>query len=50
MKCQSISLKNETVKVGEIGYTVDEEYLKVKSLLVKYNVTMNCRAMVIFDD
>ena len=37
-------------KVGEIEHVLDEEYLKAKSLFVKYGTQINCGAMVIFDD
>ena len=37
-------------KVGEIEHVLDEEYLKTKSLFVKYGSEINCGAMVIFDD
>ena len=37
-------------KVGEIEHVLDEEYLKAKSLFVKYGAQINCGAMVIFDD
>lgn len=37
-------------KVGEIEHVLDEEYLKAKSLFVKYGSEINCGAMVIFDD
>jgi predicted phosphate transport protein (TIGR00153 family) len=37
-------------KVGEIEHVLDEEYLKTKSLFVKYGSKINCGAMVIFDD
>jgi predicted phosphate transport protein (TIGR00153 family) len=37
-------------KVGDIEHVLDEEYLKAKSLFVKYGATINCGAMVIFDD
>src|SRR4030042_627791 len=37
-------------KAGEIEHILDEEYLRAKSLFVKYGVEMNCGAMVIFDD
>jgi predicted phosphate transport protein (TIGR00153 family) len=37
-------------KVGEIEHILDEEYLKAKSLFVKYGAEINCGAMVIFDD
>jgi len=40
----------EAKKVGEIEHAIDVEYLKAKSLFVKYGVDMNCGAMVIFDD
>jgi uncharacterized protein Yka (UPF0111/DUF47 family) len=40
----------EAKKVGEIEHYIDDEYLKTKSLFVKYGVNMNCGAMVIFDD
>jgi predicted phosphate transport protein (TIGR00153 family) len=41
---------NEAKRVEEIEHDIDTEYLKTKSLLVKYGQTMNCGAMVIFDD
>jgi predicted phosphate transport protein (TIGR00153 family) len=37
-------------KVGEIEHELDGEYLKSKSLFVKYGSEINCGAMVIFDD
>ena len=37
-------------KVGEIEHDLDAEYLKAKSLFVKYGTRINCGAMVIFDD
>jgi predicted phosphate transport protein (TIGR00153 family) len=37
-------------KVGEIEHDLDAEYLKAKTLFVKYGVKINCGAMVIFDD
>jgi len=37
-------------KVEEIEHKLDEEYLKTKSLFVKYSEKMNCGSMVIFDD
>jgi uncharacterized protein Yka (UPF0111/DUF47 family) len=37
-------------KVGEIEHELDVEYLKAKSLFVKYGAGVNCGAMVIFDD
>lgn len=37
-------------KVEEIEHELDEEYLKAKSLFVKYGAEINCGAMVIFDD
>ena len=40
----------EAKKVGEIEHAIDEEYLKAKGLFVKYGATMNCGALVIFDD
>jgi predicted phosphate transport protein (TIGR00153 family) len=45
---------NEAIKqakaVGDIEHAIDIDYLKTKSLFVKYGVNMNCGAMVIFDD
>jgi uncharacterized protein Yka (UPF0111/DUF47 family) len=41
---------NEAKRVGEIEHALDIEYLKTKSLFVKYGVNINCGAMVIFDD
>jgi predicted phosphate transport protein (TIGR00153 family) len=40
----------EAKKVEEIEHAIDTEYLKAKSLFVKYGVNINCGAMVIFDD
>jgi predicted phosphate transport protein (TIGR00153 family) len=40
----------EAKKVGEIEHILDEEYLKNKSLFVKYGGKINCGTMVIFDD
>ncbi len=37
-------------KVGEIEHLLDEEYLRAKSLFVKYGTEINCGVMVIFDD
>jgi predicted phosphate transport protein (TIGR00153 family) len=37
-------------KVEEIEHVLDDEYLKTKSLFVKYSGQINCGAMVIFDD
>jgi uncharacterized protein Yka (UPF0111/DUF47 family) len=37
-------------KVGEIEHDLDAEYLKAKTLFVKFGVKINCGAMVIFDD
>jgi predicted phosphate transport protein (TIGR00153 family) len=37
-------------KVEDIEHVLDEEYLKAKSLFVKYSEKINCGAMVIFDD
>jgi predicted phosphate transport protein (TIGR00153 family) len=37
-------------KVGKIEHDLDVEYLKAKTLFVKYGVKINCGAMVIFDD
>ncbi len=40
----------EAKKVGVIEHDIDEEYLRCKSLFVKYGANINCGAMVIFDD
>ena len=40
----------EAKKVGEIEHYIDAEYLKAKGLFVKYGASINCGAMVIFDD
>ncbi len=40
----------EATKVGEIEHDLDAEYLRTKSLFVKYGADINCGAMVIFDD
>jgi predicted phosphate transport protein (TIGR00153 family) len=37
-------------RVGEIEHDLDAEYLKAKTLFVKYGDRINCGAMVIFDD
>ncbi len=37
-------------KVEEIEHVLDDEYLKTKSLFVKYGTEINSGAMVIFDD
>jgi len=40
----------EAKKVEDIEHDLDTEYLKAKSLFVKYGTEINCGAMVIFDD
>ena len=40
----------EARKVEDIEHALDQEYLKAKSLFVKYGDKINCGAMVIFDD
>ncbi len=40
----------EAKQVGEIEHAIDTEYLRCKSLFVKYGANINCGAMVIFDD
>ncbi|MGD0643682.1 MAG: DUF47 family protein [Candidatus Bathyarchaeia archaeon] len=40
----------EAKKVGEFEHELDFEYLKAKSLFVKYGKQINCGAMVILDD
>jgi predicted phosphate transport protein (TIGR00153 family) len=40
----------EARKVEENEHSLDQEYLKAKSLFVKYGKDINCGAMVIFDD
>ncbi|HVP93275.1 MAG TPA: DUF47 family protein, partial [Acidobacteriota bacterium] len=40
----------EARKVGEIEHDLDAEYLKAKTLFVKYGDKVNCGTMVIFDD
>jgi predicted phosphate transport protein (TIGR00153 family) len=40
----------EAKKVEDIEHDLDAEYLKAKSLFVKYGAEINCGAMVIFDD
>ena len=40
----------EAKKVEDIEHDLDAEYLKAKSLFVKYGAVVNCGAMVIFDD
>lgn len=37
-------------RVEDIEHDLDTEYLKAKSLFVKYGAKLNCGAMVIFDD
>jgi predicted phosphate transport protein (TIGR00153 family) len=41
---------SEARKVEDIEHDLDQEYLKAKSLLVKYGEKINCGAIVIFDD
>ena len=41
---------NEAKHVGEIEHDIDTDYLKCKSLFVKYGQDINPGAMVIFDD
>jgi predicted phosphate transport protein (TIGR00153 family) len=40
----------EAKMVEDIEHDLDQEYLAAKSLFVKYGDTINCGAMVIFDD
>jgi predicted phosphate transport protein (TIGR00153 family) len=40
----------EAKKVETFEHDLDQEYLKAKSLFVKYGTNINCGAMVIFDD
>jgi predicted phosphate transport protein (TIGR00153 family) len=40
----------EAKKVEDLEHDLDTEYLKTKSLFVKYGAEVNCGAMVIFDD
>jgi predicted phosphate transport protein (TIGR00153 family) len=40
----------EAKKVEDIEHDLDAEYLKTKTLFVKYGGAVNCGAMVIFDD
>jgi predicted phosphate transport protein (TIGR00153 family) len=40
----------EARKVETFEHDLDQEYLKTKSLFVKYGTNINCGAMVIFDD
>jgi predicted phosphate transport protein (TIGR00153 family) len=40
----------EAKKVENLEHDLDTEYLKTKSLFVKYGGEVNCGAMVIFDD
>jgi predicted phosphate transport protein (TIGR00153 family) len=40
----------ETRKVEHFEHEIDAEYLKAKTLFVKYGAKVNCGAMVIFDD
>ena len=41
---------SEAKVVEDIEHTIDDEYLKTKSLFVKYGATMNKGAIIIFDD
>lgn len=45
-----IEAREQAKKVEEIEHVVDEEYLKTKSLFVKYGAEINAGTMVIFDD
>jgi predicted phosphate transport protein (TIGR00153 family) len=40
----------EAKKVENFEHDLDAEYLKAKTLFVKYGAKVNCGAMVIFDD
>jgi predicted phosphate transport protein (TIGR00153 family) len=40
----------EAKKVENLEHDLDAEYLKAKTLFVKYGAKVNCGAMVIFDD
>ena len=40
----------EAKRVEDIEHDLDTEYLKAKSLFVKYSKEINCGAMVLFDD
>src|SRR3972149_442435 len=40
----------EAKRVEEVENTIDSEYLKTKSLFVKYSPNLNCGVLVIFDD
>ena len=40
----------QSKKVEEIEHVLDEEYLRAKSLFVKYGAEINCGVMVIYDD
>ena len=40
----------EAKKVEDIEHDLDTEYLKAKTLFVKYGENINCGALVIFDD
>lgn len=42
--------REQAKKVEEIEHVIDDEYLKTKSLFVKYGAEINSGAMVIFDD
>jgi predicted phosphate transport protein (TIGR00153 family) len=41
---------DEASKVENLEHDIDAEYLKAKTLFVKYGAKVNCGAMVIFDD
>jgi predicted phosphate transport protein (TIGR00153 family) len=41
---------DEAKKVEHLEHELDAEYLKAKTLFVKYGAKVNCGAMVIFDD
>jgi predicted phosphate transport protein (TIGR00153 family) len=41
---------DQALKVHYIEHDLDQEYLKAKSLFVKYDKKINCGAMVILDD
>ncbi|MCL2134809.1 MAG: DUF47 domain-containing protein [Candidatus Bathyarchaeota archaeon] len=45
-----VESSNAAKQVGEFENDVDVEYLRIKSLFVKYGVNMNSGVMVIFDD
>lgn len=45
-----VAARKGAKKVEEIENEIDKDYVKIKSLFIKYAEQMNCGSIVIFDD